>query len=297
MDIKIPYSLLPKKLIKKNINILIKFSGIISKALPTINQNLSQIEADLDAREYISASILASSVFFLFFFILLNIILYIAGVEKSLIFALIVSLIFTFFVFLQQLAYPRLLIQKKVAGIEKNLLPALQSVLIQLNSGVTLFNVFVTVAREDFGEISKEFEKVVGEINAGVPEIEAIERLGTKNPSLFFRRAIWQLVNGMKAGGNVSQVIEEILVALSGEQLIQIQMYGSRLSPIAMFYMLVAIIIPALAITFLMIISSFISLSGFATKAMLIGLMAFVAFIQVIFLGIIKSRRPNLMGE
>ena len=43
MDIKIPYSLLPKKLIKKHINILIKFSGIISKALPTINQNLSQI--------------------------------------------------------------------------------------------------------------------------------------------------------------------------------------------------------------------------------------------------------------
>jgi len=61
--------------------------------------------------------------------------------------------------------------------------------------------------------------------------------------------------------------------------------------------MLVAVIVPSLSMTFLIIISSFVALTDFALKMVFWGLFAIVFFFQLMFLGIIKSRRPNLLGE
>jgi len=145
--------------------------------------------------------------------------------------------------------------------------------------------------------MSTEFSTVVKEINAGKPQVEALEEIAVENPSLFFRRSIWQLVNGMKAGSDMSGVIKEIINSLSEEQVLQIQRYGGQLNPLAMFYMLVAVIAPTLGMTFLIIISSFIALGETITKIVFWGLFGFVCFFQIMFLGIIKSRRPNLLGE
>jgi len=193
--------------------------------------------------------------------------------------------------------YPRLVTKRRIKFLEINLLPALQSMLIQLNSGVPLFDILVSISKGDYGEMSSEFSTVVREINAGKPQIDALEEIAVENPSLFFRRSIWQLVNGMKAGSDMSSVIKEIINSLSEEQILQIQKYGGQLNPLAMFYMLVAVIAPTLGMTFLIIISSFISLGETVTKIVFWSLLGFVCFFQIMFLGVIKGRRPNLLGE
>ena len=152
--------------------------------------------------------------------------------------------------------YPKLIANKRIKKLEVNLLPALQSMLIQLNSGVPLFDILVGISKGDYGEISKEFSTVVKEINTGKPQVDALEDIAVENPSLFFRRAIWQIVNGMKAGSDMSNVIKEIINSLSEEQVLQIQRYGGQLNPLAMFYMLVAVIMPTLGMTFLIVISA-----------------------------------------
>ena len=139
--------------------------------------------------------------------------------------------------------------------------------------------------------------KAVKEINTGKSQIEVLDELAAKNPSLFFRRAIWQIVNGMKAGSNMTSVMKSLLEALSEEQVLQIQKYGSQLSPLAMFYMLVSVIVPALGITFIIVLSSFISTSPTLTKMIFYGLYGFIVFSQIMFLGLLKSRRPNLLGD
>ena len=65
----------------------------------------------------------------------------------------------------------------------------------------------------------------------------------------------------MKAGADISTVLKEVIDALSEEQIVQIQDYGSKLNPLAMFYMLLGVIMPALSITFVIIISSFSGLT------------------------------------
>ena len=70
----------------------------------------------------------------------------------------------------------------------------------------------------------------------------------------------------MKAGGDISAVMAEIINALNEQQMIQIQNYGAQLSPLAMFYMLMAVIVPSLSVTFIIVIASFIAMSPFVVK-------------------------------
>ena len=294
---KIPYSLLPPKVLKKYSHMFLFVGEFIKPLFPFLKLHLKQAEIDLEVRDYLSMCFFSSLIFFIFFGFFIILILNAVGFENFIFAGIFISLIFTFFVFFQQLMYPRVYTNRRIKSIERNLLPALQNILVQLNSGVSLFDVLLNVSKSEYGGVSREFGTAVKEIQTGKPQIEALEEMGSANPSLFFRRAIWQLVNGMKSGADIGGVINEIINSLAEEQVLQVQKYGGQLNPLAMFYMLVAVIMPSLGMTFLIIISSFIKLSGFATKFVFWGLYGFVIFFQLMFLGIIKSRRPNLLGE
>ena len=297
MKTKIPFSIVPIKVLK---NFSSYFSGLankVEKSVPSISLNIEQAHMDISAEDYIAMSIASSITSFVFFTLILTISLFIFRVNMPPLLALIISIPLTLFIFFQQLLYPRLSAAKKIKDIEKNLLPALQDMLVQLHSGVALFRIMVNISNQKYGEVSKEFDRAVKKIGAGVPEIFVLDEMASKNPSLYFRRAIWQLINGMKTGADTGIVVKEIISALSEEQLIQVQRYGGQLNPLAMFYMLITIILPSLGMTFLIIISSFISLSKFATYLVFWGLYAFVLFFQIMFLGIIKTKRPTLLEE
>ncbi len=294
---KLPYSLLPVKVLRK---VSYSFLGVgesLQDFFPFLEVHLKQAEVDFSVKEYLSMCILSSIIFFLFFGIFFIFILVLADIERIVLFGLLISLIATGFVFFQQMIYPKVYANRRIREIERNLLDALQNVLVQLNSGVPLFDILVNISKGDYGGVSKEFSRVVKEINAGKPQIEALEDMAAINPSLYFRRAVWQIVNGMKSGGDMSNVVNDIINSLSEEQLLQIQRYGSQLNPLAMFYMLMVVIAPALGTTFLIMLSSFISLSEFATKLIFWGLYGIVVFFQIMFMGLIKSKRPNLLSE
>ena len=297
MKVKIPFSLVPVKFLKK---ISHYFSGLGSKfekSIPSLKSHLEQANMDISPEDYIALSIASSILSFIFFTLISTIILFIVNVSMPIFLALMISVPLALFIFFQQILYPKLRAVRKIKDIEKNLLPALQDMLVQLHSGVPLFRILVNISHQNYGEVSKEFDTAVKKISAGVQEIYVLDEIASKNPSLYFRRAIWQLINGMKTGADTGIVVKEIIAALSEEQLIQVQRYGGQLNPLAMFYMLVTIILPSLGMTFLIIISSFISLSKLATYLVFWGLYAFVLFFQIMFLGIIKTKRPTLLED
>lgn len=209
----------------------------------------------------------------------------------GLIFALIIAL----FIFFNQYNYPKIFSLNKTRDIEKNLISALQDILVQLNSGVPLFMIMINIGNSRYSGVSGEFKKIVGEINSGVPQIEALEKYGKLNTSQYFKRVLWQISNGMRAGSDISVVIKEEIRNLSEEQAIQIQSYGSKLNPLIMFYMIIAVILPSLGITFVIIISSMLNISGNTIKLLLGTILFLIVFIQIMFLGLIKSRRPSLL--
>src|SRR3989344_2401121 len=164
-----------------------------------------------------------------------------------------------------------------------------------LISGFPLFRILFNISESDYGEVSEEFKKITKEINSGASQIETIEKYGKLNTSEYFRRVLWQISNSMRAGGDMGVVIGEGIKNLNAEQEIQIQSYGSKLNPLVVFYMLIAVILPSLGITFLIIISSILNIQDSIIRVVFFLVFGFVVFIQIMFLGLIKSKRPSLL--
>lgn len=295
--LKLPYSIFPAHALEKSSRKFLWIGESLQDFFPFLKINLKRAKIGFSLKEYLSMCFFSSSILFVFLLVFLNITFFVADIENFYLVATVIALVLTLFVFIQQVSYPKMYANRRIKDIERNLMDALQNMLVQLNSGVPLFDILVNLSKNNYGEISKEFLVVVKEINTGKSQIEALEEVASLNPSLFFRRALWQIINGIKSGADLSQVIKEIINLLSEEQVLQIQRYGSQLNPLAMFYMLLVVIVPSLGMTFLIILSSFISgTSPLIVQMMFWGMFAGVAFFQIMFLGIIKSRRPNLLG-
>ncbi len=293
---RLPYSFLPPQVLQKFSHMFIGLAHLISPAMPFLKYNLKHADIDIKKDEYISMCILATLSFFILVSATLSFLFLAKDIKNAIVVALTLTVIFSLFVFIQQIAYPKMLSRKRIRDIERNLLPALQDIMVQLSSGVSTFNVLVNISASNYGAVSTEFKKTVKKINAGIPQTDALEELAAKNPSTIFRRAIWQIVTGMKAGSDLSIVINETTNGISEEQIIQIQRYGSSLNPLAMFYMLMAIIVPSLGITFIIVISSLMGLPEIIIKTVFWSFFGTIVFLQFMFIGIIKSRRPNLLA-
>jgi flagellar protein FlaJ len=198
--------------------------------------------------------------------------------------------------FVYLLFYPKAIVGRRVKYLERNLLFALRSILIQIRSGVPLFNTIVAVSQGDYGPISEEFKMVVDKVNSGSDMVESLEELAVRNPSPYFRRSLWQIVNSMKAGSDVGENLSEVIKSLSKEQLVEIRKYKSVLNPLAMMYMMIAVIMPSMGVTMLIVLASFPGMEKIGSEKMFWVLLVSIIFLQVIFIGVIKSRRPNLLG-
>lgn len=293
MKKRIPFVPFPLSLARK---IAKPFFGIgerLSKIFPNLGVSLNQAEMNIPPREYLAIA------FFSFLFWTLIIFSLLVFLSSFLTLPLnyltivsIVSLSIGFLSFIYVILYPQLIISKKTKELEKNLLFALRHLLVQVKSGVPLFDALISVSKGDYGLISKEFKKCTEKISTGVSETAALEELVFRNPSLHFRRVIWQITNALRSGADLGDTLDAIVYNLSEEKKVAIRKYGSQLNPLAMLYMLLGVIVPSLGITFLILLSSF---SGFSiTDTLLFGLLGFLAVFQFFFIGLVKSRRPAI---
>ncbi len=292
MTVKIPFTFSSVDKLKKR---SVPFKKIVHPRKSKLGERLAQTDFNLSREDYLSIIYRNAFLNFAVLLVLSSTFFLLLRARNGVLLALGFSFLFTLFVTFSQLAYPKVYNNRRQKEIEKNLIPALQDMLVQLHSGIPLYSILINISASDYGELSKEFSKAVRKINAGLPQVEVLEDIGENNPSLFFRRTLWQISNGMRAGSDIAIVIEDSVKSLNEEQIIQIQTYGNKLNPIIMFYMLISVIIPALSITFLTIISSLVDLPSTMTKLLFIGVFVFVTIIQIMFLGILKSIRPSLL--
>lgn len=290
---RLPFVFLPPKFVEGFSNPFMNMATAMVVRQRKFSVYFAQAEIPMKSERYVAVSI-ASQIFNFIILSLLFVFLLIAG-DVAWYYGIIVAAILVIFMFIQQISYPQLLVRKKVRNIEMNLLPALRAMTVQLTAGVTFYNALKNIARGSYGVISEEFQKSISAMESGTPAIEALERISRDNPSIFFRRAIWQIVTGMQVGADISGVLKEIVKSLIQEQVTEIQSYGGKLSPMSMFYMVVAIIFPALSVTFILILSTFLQVLGESYKFILFGVLGLVVLLQIVFLGMIKSGRPPLV--
>ncbi|MFC1732995.1 type II secretion system F family protein [candidate division KSB1 bacterium] len=292
---RIPYCFFPEKIAKRGASLFYWMANFIKKSKPQIELELRRAEIKTDVLTYLGASVFSD--FFLFLVVFLaSIMLFTRYNTKSpVLMAAGISLLITLFIFFQQMTYPKAIVNKKVKNIERHLLSSLRSMQIQVSSGIPLYEVIFSISKENYGGVSTQFKRVVKEINSGMQQTDALEKMASENPSIYFQRIVWQISTAIKSGSNLSKVLAEIIQSLSEEQIVQVQDYGSSLNPLTMFYMLLVVVVPALSITFLVVLSSFIAMDSITLKSLFWALYGAVFVFQLFFISMIVARRPNLL--
>lgn len=272
------------------------FRGVSTRVqnfFPTLEDDVLQAGIGIPANIYSALVIINTVVIFTFLFTLLfSINLFAKDVPffeaftQSFLPAGGFFLVFFFVLF----RYPGILAAKKAAEMEKNLIFALKDLLLQISSGISLYNGIVHISKSGYGTVSEEFEKVAQAIASGTPMEEALDKMSSETKSEFLKRTVWQLINALKAGASLKGALRTIINGLISTQHTKIRSYAQELNLWSLMYMMFSVAIPTIGAVMLVILSSF---AGFGvTPALFIIFLLSTLIIQFILIGLIKARRP-----
>ncbi len=271
----------------------LRTAGKLEPTFSSVTMDLMQSQTNLTLRQHIAISIYMTvnqTVMLLAGIIIIGLILnlkILLILKILVIFGPLVSVM----MFYTSMFKPKVQAKKRARAIEQELPNALRHLLIEVRSGIPLYQSLVAVT-EGYGAVSEEFKKIVKDINGGKSETEAIEDSILINPSLSYRRSFWQLLNAMKTGTDIGSPLGNIVDDIVKDQLISIKKYGQQLNPYTLMYMMVGVIMPSLGITFMIILSSFTGtgLPPVILVSILVGLILF----QLVFINLIKTKRPTV---
>lgn len=193
--------------------------------------------------------------------------------------------------FLYFLKLPEVKIRQKEKEIEKEIVFAGRFLVIELESGVPLYNSLVNVSKS-YKTIGKSIREIIENIDLGATIEESIEEAIEMTPSEDFRKLLWQIMNSLKTGADVSKSLNAVVEQITREQIIAVKEYGRKLNPLAMFYMMIAVIVPSLGVAMLIVLSSFLAFE-FGILALLV-IAGFLAFVQFMFIALIRGSRPSV---
>ena len=198
--------------------------------------------------------------------------------------------VFMFFImFFYMLKVPDVKILRKGKEISREIVFAGRFMIIELESGVSLYDAMIN-ASKNYEVIGKYFKEIIDKVSMGTTIEDAINETIETTPSSDLTKLLWQILNSLRTGADISSSLSNILDQIVREQIIDVKEYGRKLNPLAMFYMVIAIIVPSLGITMLIVLTTFISIK--VDLAALLAIALFLGFIQYMFFSIIKSSRP-----
>ncbi len=193
-----------------------------------------------------------------------------------------------FFYFIR---YVDLKIQKLRDKVDEEIVYAGRFLIIELESGVPIYDAFKNLSR-NYETIGKFFGDIVQDVNFGTTLEDALEKGLQETPSPRLRKILWQVLNSLRTGSDVKDSLNSVIDQIVREQQIEVKEYGRKLNPLAMFYMMIAVIVPSLGTTMLVVMATFIGFS--LSLTILLILVGAVGFVQFMFLAFVKSSRPPM---
>lgn len=260
------------------------FYKIISRNIPELKLKLAQARLRDDPEYYVKKTFMTA--IFLTFAILIIAFSFIKNPNIFFLFPMV--FFFAFFYFLR---YVDVKIERIKKDINQEIIFAGRFLIIELESGVPIYNAFVNLGK-NYEVIGSYFNEIVEKVNLGTTMEEALNEVINITPSQELRKLLWQLLNSMRTGADVAKSLNSVIEQIVRQQQIAVKDYGRKLNPLAMFYMMIAVIVPSLGTTVLIVIATFL---GFTMPlSFLIILACLVGFVQFMFYAIIKSSRPPM---
>ncbi|MBN1385578.1 type II secretion system F family protein [Candidatus Woesearchaeota archaeon] len=197
--------------------------------------------------------------------------------------------VFLFLSYSYFIRLPDIKIIRKRKEIDREIVFAMRFLIIELQSGIPIYTAFLNITK-NYRAIGFYTKEILDKINLGTSLELALKETIDTIPSESLQKIFFQILNATETGSDISKALNTTLEQIVQEQYIEVKEYGRKLNPIAMFYMLVAIIFPSLGMTMIVVMSLFI---GFRISLpILMILTAVMAFLQFMFLSMIRSQRP-----
>ncbi|HJN57260.1 MAG: type II secretion system F family protein [Candidatus Woesearchaeota archaeon] len=262
---------------------------IIAKSFPKLRFKLKKAGMNYKPEEFVKRTFL--SAFYMttgiaFFFVL---ILAKFDVLRGIMVIFIPIIFFMLFSYL--LRFPDVKISKKEKEISKEIVFAGRYLVIELESGVPLYNAFANISK-NYEVIGQYFKEINNKVDLGTSMHDALTEAVEYIPSDNFRRILWQILNSIRTGSDVAQSLISVLEQIAREQTIEVDKYSKKLNPLAMFYMIIAVILPSLGVTMIVVFSSFVKFEIGLTALIFIAFL--LGFVQFMFLSVIKFSRPAI---
>ena len=260
----------------------------ISKAYPMLKFKLKQAGMEdkpenFIKKTFISAFYVTTGLVAFTFLVLMSI-----NFFNGFLFLIVPIIFFIMYNYLVKL--PDLKIIRMEKEINKEIVFAGRFIIIELESGVPLYNAMAN-ASKNFEIVGKYFKEITDKVSLGTSVEDALDEAAELAPSNDLRKILWQIVNSIRTGSNTAKSLYSVIDQITKNQIIEVNKYGKKLNPLAMFYMMIAVILPTLGMTMLIILSSFIKFE--LSLTILLALAGFLGFLQYMFISLIKFSRPS----
>jgi flagellar protein FlaJ len=260
------------------------FYKVLARGIPDLKLKLSRARIREEPEHYVqktfqTAIVLSFSLLIVAF----------AFVKKPAVFlAFPIIFIFSFSYFLR---FVDVKIEKMKRRINQEIIFAGRFLIIELQSGVPIYNAFINLGK-NYETIGPCFNEIVEKVNLGTTMEDAINEAITLTPSPELRKLMWQVLNSMRTGADVADSLNAVIDQIVRQQQIAVKEYGRKLNPLAMFYMMMAVIVPSLGTTVLIVLVTFIGFN--LSLPFLLVIAGLVGFVQLMFFAVIKSARPPM---
>ncbi len=261
----------------------------IAGRIPGLKLKLRQAGMQDKPEEFVRKTILASVYMTVGLFVFLFLLLY-RFVDFHPLMLLGIPLVCVCLLF-YLIKLPDAKIISKQKEISREIVFAGRFLVIELQSGVPLYNALNNVAK-NYKAIGVFTRVVIDKVDLGTSMEDALNEAVELSPSEDFRKVLWQIINSMRTGSDVAGALSTAIDQITKRQQIQVSEYGKKLNPLAMFYMMIAVIAPSLGMTMLIIVSSFVQISLDLTSLVILAMA--LGFMQFMFLSIIKFSRPPI---
>ncbi len=235
---------------------------------------------------FVKKTLKLSAMFGLGAIILFFFIFEIAGISIMGIFFLApICIIGCFFFFMMT---PKNIINKRKRELDKEVLFAGRFLLVKVNAGRPLLNALIE-GSESYGVASKYFKEIVDDINLGTPIEQALDNAVKYSPSDKFRKILFQMNTALKVGIDVSIPLSNVIEEITEAQLTEIRRYGKKLNSLALFYMLLAIVMPSVGMAIFVVVGGLLGLP--IDRNLFLVVIAALVLLQMLFISIFKATR------
>ena len=190
--------------------VMVKLSGFVKRVFPErflrdLDRRLESTKIALAADEYVSTAILLT--------VVLCIVLGVLGIfiKYPLPTFILVPMIGILFFPIMIIWVPKYLAGKRAEELEVALPDALRQMAGTLRAGVSVDAALEDIAKSKYGELSKEFDRVVGEVKRGRTLESALLAMARRSHSPLVERAFNLIVEGIERGAALASVLDCLL--------------------------------------------------------------------------------------